>query len=575
MSAFFVLMSTTGIALLSVLVPLCIAGLAVLGFFLHKRSYKHTSANFRKRFDEAHTLLTADCKTMVDRLSVLAKANQEFAAHYQERSQQYKDIFQKKDKAVEHSLNSLDDLIAAKDYKGIKEVEPDIEKSLNEFVRATHSFNTDLTSILDDDNEVHTASVTAKKKYRRIKNFYASHERELVALSSPFTIILSNAEAAFKKFDECADSAKFSEAKKTVSDLEQVLDGVLAVMEDLPSLEASLNTVIPEKQSIMNQHYQEMIAEDYIVSHLNVPALNQRIEDVRNEVTEKLGLMDVYGVRQELDGLLTSIMDMESCFEEEKTAKRLFESSQGSILDNSFNTEKRYSELINLLPQYQSTFVLNVKYVEQMKSLRTDIEAIGYLKRELDTYLDTQNRQPYTVIVKKISDLQNEMKKTERTMNDYEAYIASLKEDSSRVYQGLRGQYVRLLKSQNCLLEMNVPSYVKKMTPEFTNAYQKIAEITSMVMTMPIDVVQATKAYQPFKEESDRLMDSVAYAITKADEAETCLTYANAYRGEFSDSHNDLDNAEKAFAEADFSVASNYALSVIKTFNPAYVAQRK
>lgn len=577
MTAFsnIVLMSTTNIVLLSTLIPLGVALLALLGFLFHKKSYRHVAANLRKRYNDTHTLLTADCKTMVDRLGVLAKASQEYAAHFQERNQEFRDIYQKRDKAVEHSLNSLDELIDAKDYKSIKEVEPDIEKSLNDFVKATRNFNTDLTSILDDDNDVHTASVTAREKYRRIKRFYAEHERELVALSKPFSIILANSDAAFKKFDENADAAKFEDAKKTISDLEIVLDSVLAVMEEIPALEASLNTVIPEKQSIMNQHYKEMISENYITEHLKVPELNQKIDDTRKAITEKLTLMDTSNVKETLDGLLADIMDMESKFEEEKAAKRLFESSQGSILDNSFNTEKRYSELINLLPQYQATFVLNVKYVEQMKNLHTDIEAIGYLKRELDTYLDTQNRQPYTVIVKKINDLQNEMRKTERTMNDYEAYINSLKEDSSKVYQGLREQYVKLLKEQNRLIEMNVPAFVNKVNPSFTEAYEKIGEITKLVMTMPIDVVAATKAYQPFKEESERLMESVEYAIKKANEAETCLTYANSYRADYIDSRNYLDHAEKAFAEADFSAASNYALQVIKMFNPAYVAQGK
>jgi septation ring formation regulator EzrA len=208
-----------------------------------------------------------------------------------------------------------------------------------------------------------------------------------------------------------------------------------------------------------------------------------------------------------------------------------------------------------------------MKYVTQIKMLRSDIESIGILKRELDSYLDTSARQPYVIITKKMTDMDNEMSKALQVMDGYDAYLASLKEDSSMVFNGLRHAYVELKKAQGLVSEIDVPAYTNSLKDEFTKNYMTIREINAIVITKPIDVPLAVSKFKSFKSLLDGFLDGIKNTKIEADKAETSIVYANAYREDFIDSRTPLAQAEQAFYEADFSRASSIALDIVKTFD--------
>lgn len=566
----YTLIDAVGISIICVVVGLVvIAGGIVLGIFLYRKHFKTSVETLKKTYDDYHTQLTVDCKNMVSRLEVLGQSNDYFQAMYEERKKQYEDILRKRDKDVETSLKSLSTMEQEKDYKSFREIQGSCEKSVSDFVKSVCNFNADLTAILQDDNDIHSASVAVKEKYRKVKEFYTNHSQELKPLAHSFDLVLKRAEKDFALFDDASDRADFTTAKKILADLTKLLDAVLSVMDSLPLLEASVSAVLPQKLDALLAQYNEMLKDDYYLENLKVP---ENVEAMKKEVAalqDQLQYLDVRGVKEKIDEISHKITDFQAHFEEEKKAKETFLSSQSSLSDSSFEIEKRYSRMLNQLPSYQKTFVLDKKYVSQMSSLKSDIEDVSYLKRQLDQYLDTDERKPYTVITTKMSEMTNGMQKAIRTMDDYQAYLDSLKKDSSAVYQGLRTYYIKLKEGERKVRDIGVKAYSQSTEEEFGKLYTELEEIDKIVLTMPVDVTAAKSHFDSFEEEAGAFLASIENREEEAKEAEEAIVKANIYRLEYADAQPRLDSAEKAFFQADFTQARELATATANMFQTA------
>ena len=107
-----------------ILITLCVlGGVAILLaiFFavmlLHKKSYFAAAANLRERYKELNNQLTSFCKTNLTRLETLGKYSQTLQNTYDERKKQYDEIYQRKDRTILNSLNSIDELLKDKNFR--------------------------------------------------------------------------------------------------------------------------------------------------------------------------------------------------------------------------------------------------------------------------------------------------------------------------------------------------------------------------------------------------------------------------------------------------------------------------
>lgn len=560
--------STTIIIVLCTVIPV---GLVLAFFSFILISHKHAKRRYvdlKNQYDYFHTQLTSDCKVMVDRLKSLGKFNNNYSILYDERSKQYQELIGKRDKNMSLSLLSLSQLLNHKQYKDAKEVIRQDDIDIKEFIKAVSGFSEDLTSLLRDDTDTREAPLSDKEKYRKIKEFYNTNINELRPLARPFDVIFLEADKTFSKYDKLTDEAKFKEAKALLPELDKILTAVLSVMNDLPALETLANSVIPQKISDLNAYFEQLTKEGYTLDFLKVPQTIEEMNDRLYKVKQKLYVLDISGVSAELGEIQSGITDMTLKFEEEKKAKLAFLENQETISYSSFALEKSYATYMNELPDYQKTFVLDIKYVNQMIALKNDIEAIGYLKRGLDSYVDAGNKQPYSLIMTKITSMKHEIKKVTETMKEYSDYISGLKKDSQDLFLALRDYYLKLKKAQyKVTVQIAVQAYTKVLDARFQEVYDTIVSLDHIVLTQPVDTVQAKTLFVPFQEKADALIKEIDRKEEECEKAEAAILYANAYRVDYVDSHPMLDVAEKAFLEGDFDRAQSAAVQVVRTFS--------
>ena len=557
-----------------ILITLCVlGGVAILLaiFFavmlLHKKSYFAAAANLRESYKELNNQLTSFCKTNLTRLETLGKHSQTLQNTYDERKKQYDEIYQRKDRAILTSLNSIDELLKDKDFRQVREIERDVEADIQAYARTISSFSADLSTLLQEDTDIHSSAVAVKSKLRQIREFYQGHSMELKGLEDSFEIILQDADNAIEKFNELADCTKYNEAKEVLKELDGILTATVSIMDQLPLLQASVTTVLPNKLDELMNTYQEMLENQYVVEYLDV---ERKVSDMRHELDllrSKLAFLDISGVKDEIDALQTEITDINAAFEQEKQAKENFLHSQSYLDESTYSIESSYSRHINNIRKLQSVYLLDQKYVDQMYALKSDVESIGFLKRDLDSYLDTSNRKPYTIIMKKLSEMKSEVTKTNRTMSDYQSYLNSLKETIDQVFSGLQECFVNLSVRRQKVRLLGVETYRVSTKPKFDRFFDTICEIAKMLEVFPLNVPEIDAKFRSFQSDCKYFLSDIDQNLEYAEGAEQGIVYGNFYRIEFNDCDSMLRSAENDYQSGNFKQSFEIVSKVLATWS--------
>ena len=557
-----------------ILITLCVlGGVAILLaiFFavmlLHKKSYFAAAANLRESYKELNNQLTSFCKTNLTRLETLGKHSQTLQNTYDERKKQYDEIYQRKDRAILNSLNSIDELLKDKDFRQVREIERDVEADIQAYARTISSFSADLSTLLQEDTDIHSSAVAVKSKLRQIREFYQGHSMELKGLEDSFEIILQDADNAIEKFNELADCTKYDEAKEVLKELDGILTATVSIMDQLPLLQASVTTVLPNKLDELMNTYQEMLENQYVVEYLDV---ERKVSDMRHELDllrSKLAFLDISGVKDEIDALQTEITDINAAFEQEKQAKENFLHSQSYLDESTYSIESSYSRHINNIRKLQSVYLLDQKYVDQMYALKSDVESIGFLKRDLDSYLDTSNRKPYTIIMKKLSEMKSEVTKTNRTMSDYQSYLNSLKETIDQVFSGLQECFVNLSVRRQKVRLLGVETYRVSTKPKFDRFFDTICEIAKMLEVFPLNVPEIDAKFRSFQSDCKYFLSDIDQNLEYAEGAEQGIVYGNYYRIEFNDCDSMLRSAENDYQSGNFKQSFEIVSKVLATWS--------
>ena len=560
------LLSSTSTILISVLVPLGVllcAGLSVLFlFYRRKKAYRDVQEKFR-RINYSFLELS---RKLLNRLKALGEYSPDFKKTHQEKEKQFAEILTKKDKKIQEDLSRLEKLKEAKKGKEFRALLSEVQKSVSAFERTVQNFNEDLTGLLREDDEARESAIPAKEKFRRIREFYGKHVEELRPLQESFNLLFANAEDVFAQFSDDVSKARFDDAKKRIPPIEKVLDAVLSLLDDLPATMAKVNAILPEGLEDLERQYRELLSQDYVLDHLRVPEFLSSSRASLETLRQRLVVLDTRGMAQELDSIQEGIDSLLTSFEKERQAKANFLLRQDALSDSSFRLEKRYSLCCNQLPEYRRTYLLREGKVQELVSLKEDIDRIGYLKRELVSFVDTSQRRPYTVIMKCISEMDEAMKKATLVLDSYSDYLSSLKQESQRIHGELRRLYLALLDCKGRLQRLSNDVLDKRTEKIFPALFESLTEIDKILYQTPVDVEKAHRLFVPFQEKAEKFLSELRLKFEEEAEAQKAILAANVFRDDFQDSRAMIQKAEACYREGQFQQAKRIADEVRKTF---------
>ena len=557
------------IYIIALALVLFIAGFVLIYVFVIRRtSQRKTAKELEKRYKRIHTLLVEDIEQFIARLEYISNQNLEYIQYHEKYVRQYQEILQNNDRNSYVAISGLNSTLSGKKLKKIKNLINSTKTIVIEFDRKVMDLYNELNNLLQKDEEFHQEVIKLQRIYRDIKEKYTIHEGELKIIHESFEQFFTKIDQMFLECEELTSAARYEEANEKLPLIEQVLNALNSSFDQLPIFCVRVSKVIPKKMDEILVKYEQLQKENYPLHHLKI---NSKIETHRytlDEVKRKLSLFDLTNVQNQLDIIDQDIMMMFKSFDDEQQAKIYFDQNSEKMYANTYELEKEFMKIKRKLPTYKDVYLIKDKYLEKIEELSNDIDNISLIKRDLDTFVHSSTRQPYSIIVMKMNDMSEEMQRIREIITDFNKYLVSLKNDAEDVYKKICDYFIKLKNAQCEVRNINVPDFSNRLKNSFDRSYAYLEEVGDIMKIQPLDVQRAIEILNYAEEIIDPLLKEVEESASQRKYAEDSIVYANQYRQGFLDCKYSLNNAVTSFFEGDFTRTIDETVAIIKKMRP-------
>ena len=559
--------------LIFIFVPIAVIILIVsiiLVYFLviKRRRERRTSKELEKKYVSLHQILTEDIEQYIARLDFISNQNTEYIQYHEKYYLAYQEILQENDRGSYIAVNGLRSTVNEKKHKGLKNLIDSTRTIVNEFDRKVTELFNELNELLQKDEEFHQDELALQRRYRALKEKYNENQTELLIMENSFNRFFEKIDKLFLECENLTSGARYDEANEILPKISQVLVALDESFDKLPNFCVKITKVIPKRMDEIRVRYEELEKNEYPLHHLKVMSKLESFKNSLDELVKRLCSFNLKNIEEELDSIDNEIIEIFKAFEKEEYAKVFFDEKCEKIYTEIYDLENKFKKIKRALPNYKEVYLIKEKYLDKVNELEEDINNVQIIKRDLDQYIHSSTRQPYTIIVSKIKDMQDEMGRINEILKDFNSYLLSLKKDSENDYITICDYYLKLKDAQYQLREMAVPSFSDRLVLPFERAYSFLEQIGEVLKSRPIDVAKANEILDGAIELIDGMLKDIQEQVGQRKYAEESIVYANQYRQSFVDCKYTLKSADQSFYEGDFTRTIDQTVTLIKKMRP-------
>ena len=544
---------TAAIIVLSIGAVVLLALFIVLYIFVFSRSsIKKQVRELERKYSYLDALLLGQDSQYIHRLEIISHTNLLYVEKYSEFSKRFKEIFDNDDKFSESMIKQLNSLIANKQYKNIKLVIGDARNTINSFEEAVNELDKDLYDVIRPEEEARQAILKVKENYRRVKQIFYSNSNDLELVSTSFTKVFDRLDQSFTDFESHIESAEYEEANALLPTLDHVVSALSDALEELPSLCILIENVIPEKISSLENEYVEVERKGVPLFNLSFHKKADKWKAILADVRQRTIDLNTVGCKEDLNGIANEIEEVKQLLNSEVVDKDLFEKESDELYAKVIDLEKNFLKICSLLPEVEEVYVINETQLNNIEVLKENMNRLGASKRSLDNFIHSGTKQPYSILRKKLSELQNDYDKAKASLDDFTAYLDSLKTNSEEAYTLVFVYYYRCKQIESTLRDMGLPEFAEGYQGQLETCYELLNEIDRTLKVQPINVAYINDKVEELKNLANNSFEEIENRYREQQLAESAIVYANRDRNHQTDVHQQLSVLEKAFYNGEF-----------------------
>ena len=541
----------------------------IFKLFIEKIRLRKQIRELDQRFQYLHALLIGQDSQYVKRLEIVSRSNLLYVEIHTKFLKRFKEVRDKHDAHAQSTINHLKDLCDDKKYKMLKSAIVEGKDTIAAYENEVNTLNNDLLAVVRPEEECRQASLSLKERLRAIKQDYYSKQSDLQLMSTSFEEIFEYIDNLFSDFEENIERAQYDDANAILPKIDKILLEMSNAMSELPNLCAMVLTYIPDKITSLENAYEVMQQDDYPLHHLCVSSSIKEMKNRVSQLTQKIKRFDIRGVGNELDDIVSRIDEYFTLFDEEKQARTSFEENNEKTYQIVNTIEKRFIKLCNTIPEVDKIYVINDSHKALINSIQTNINKLGALKRSLDTFIHSATKQPYSLLVNKMKEIDDASKIVIDSLDDFDKYLLSLKVDSEKAYNILNIYYLKVRDAEKMLKDIDVENVTAKYQEKIDRFYELLEEVNKLLRFSPINVDKVNECVKELNEINVSLFDNGAikqdYNVMVL--AKSSILYANRDRHRLSDIDALIKQAEALYEKGDFEnsyIAAGDALKKIQ-----------
>lgn len=515
---------------------------------------------------EKNLVLSAPILNELSKVEALVR-DDKLKNKYENWQAKFDDIRNKYMPEITDMLLEADNYVELKDYKNLRTLLADVELKIYKLREKTDKLLSEIKEITLSEEKNRNQIVSLKTKYRTLKQTYEKTKPEYGMVNEQIELQFENIEKRFQEFEIVMERKDYDEINYIVKGISEMIDHMDYVIKEVPAILIMLNELIPNKIEDVSENYIKMTRDMYQLDYLNVEYNIEETKKKLNDIKDRVKVLNLEDVVFELKTIVNYYDSLYNDFENEKVAKRNFDSNVKSFKNKLVRTNKVISDLIGELGTLKSSYNLSKEDIERLNIINREVDSV---KNSYNSLMDASKNHsfPYSKMNKELDILIIKISKLDETLNYDLKTIGSMKDDEKRAREQLENIKDLLKKARNRIRLYNIPVVPDNYFVELKDASEAIKEIQKELAKKPIDIDVLNIRVDTARDLVFKVFNTTNDLIKTIVMAEETIVYGNRYRGTRQQVNDGLDLAEKLFFKGSYKKALEVTMNAIDYVEP-------
>lgn len=549
---------------IAIAIVLGVGGFLLYFFVFSRNRYRRQLKELERKYTYLDALLIGQDSQYIHRLEIISRTNLLYVEKYNEFSHRFKEIYDGDDKFAESMIRQVKALMANNQFKNIKVVLGEARKAVSVFEDKVNQLDQSLYTVIKPEEESRHTILKLKENYRRVKQIFYANSNDLELVTNSFTKVFDKLDQSFAQFETHIEGAEYEEANALIPVITKVVNSLDRILSILPNLCILSQSIIPDKIKQLTAEYLEVEKRGIPLFNLSfkhrVDVWNITLQSIR----KKLVNLETAGVMDTLDTIQNEIEEVRGQLNSELTDKDEFSKESDILYAKVIELEKVFLKICSILPQIRSFYLLSDEQEKRIEELKNNMNKLGGSKRALDNFVHSATKQPYSILKKKLDDLNYDYDVAKDGVNNFKSYLDSLKNSSEEAYTMVFVYYYRCKQIESLLREMNIENFTEQYKDKVENCYSLLNDLDITLKVRPINVASINEMVEQLKSTANSLFDEVENKYREQQLAESAVIYCNRDRNHQADVHQQLSVLEKCFFQGEFVKVYHEATDIYK-----------
>ncbi|GEM_PF-1683674 len=535
-----------------------IGGIAVLLYFtVFKRvRLNRQVTDLTSKYNTSHGLLFGDINTLIKRLETISNLNIVYINEFSEWKKRYSDIRDVSDPNISHRVRELKSLLQDGRVNELTERLPDVRSLVNDYCDSVSKLYEKLKEKFRIENECNDLLTGLKAQLRQVKLIYNSNVADMNLVVSVFEDVFKRLDDLFEQCENDVEGARYEEAKKVLTS--QIEPAVNLIQEDLkilPEVCVQISTILPDNIISLKNRFEELTKDGLPLFQACSYEIINELSNKVSSISSQVKTLNLKGVKEEIQNIHATIDTCLRKFDEELDAKEKFLEAINPAEKDQQDVNKEFTRLNNNLGKIREMFLIDADDDAKVAHIKSLIDKSATTKRNLDSFINSATKQPYSVLLTKVLALRAETKCTKDALDSFMTYLMSLKTEVEEALEDLNEYYLKVRDAEALIADIRMESVTNAYSEDIENLHSVFDELNHLIHKAPIDVKVVAKHHGEMVKDGNELIDSVAKTLEELEKAEKAIVIANRHRAPNPDVDATIKQSENFFFDAKFSDA--------------------
>ncbi len=462
---------------------------------------------------------------------------------------------------IDDMLIDLDVYIDKRDYKSC---DYRIAKTEIEIYKVRESAQHLLDEIKDitlSEEKYRAIVIKLKAKYRNLNKEFNDHRELFGFMQEAVSLQLENIERRFLDFEKVMEENDYNEVVNICKALDTMIDHMEIIINELPDVLLMCNTVLPKRMKEVEDTYNEMTHEGYVLDYLNIEYnINESRKNIER-ILDKVKVINLEGCMFDLKTMLEYYDSLFVDFEKERLCRKVYEEELEAFTKRIEKTNKLVSDVYDQLDDIKNMYDLNDQDVEIIHEVNKVLVVINDDYKKM-LQKDNAKSTPYSALNEEVESLTERLGVMEEDFDKALKSLGNMYDDEVRAREQLDEIQGFLKTCKNKIRSYKLPIITDNYFVQLDEANEAILEVIKELEKKPIVIKTLNTRVDTARDLVLKLYNTTNDMIKTAQLAEMAIVYGNRYRVKYNEIDVGLTDAEKLFYKGKYKESLDTSIRV-------------